>query len=396
MRLHQVGCGVVMNTVHRRGHSYPQAMRFSAEDVPEKPLKKPSVLYRPLVKLAAFFYTHPKLVKKWFHGVSHMMSPEHLKLFEPIQPVSFKSLDQTPLQGYWMPADKPSTKTVVIGHGYTADWREVIAVADPLREKGYNCFLFDFRAHGASGGKKTSLGFHEAKDLAAAIDTVKTVFKEESSKVYYLGHSMGAAAMLMAPKSLESFPEAWAKLNNQVSGIILDAPYYRFRDIVERFIKGASTVNSTNWLDRHVTSPLMKGKFGDRVLDGLQWMVKDYLKVPVDLFGMTPAQVFAKSSLVQKPVLVLHGDKDYVTPYEHGVKVFNTLKAANPGKTEMVTLEGAEHLNRSWDPANKNDAFWTAQRSTLNSHVQSFLQRISFKGRESGEAIFKPFETLKK
>lgn len=350
----------------------PDTPKPETLDLP--PLKKPAFWYRPFIKMAAVFYTQPNLVKKYLPSEDHMLDPKHLYLYQPIHPVGFKSPDGIALQGYWMPSDTPSNKMVVLGHGYTHDWREMLAIAQPLRDKGYNCFLFDFRAHGASGGDTTSIGFHEAKDLASAVNFAKETYPEQARHLFYMGHSMGGAAMMMAPKSLEGYPEVWTKLNKNLDGIILDAPYYNFREIAERFIKGIASLEPDSWLVQKLVAPVVMGKMGDKIVNGLQWMVKDYLKLPVDIFAMIGSKSFAASTLGQKPILLLHGNADFVTPYNHGQRVFEELKAKNPTRTKFITLEGAEHLNRQWYPVPEiKESFWTAQRSDMKMHLENFL-----------------------
>jgi alpha-beta hydrolase superfamily lysophospholipase len=346
---------------------------------PERVISKPAWYMRPFVKLFAILYTRPHLLKRYISSDGHLLPKKHLKLYQPITPVGFQSLDGIPLQGYWLSAQgKSSDKTVVMGHGYTQDWREMVAIAEPLRKAGFNCFLFDFRTHGASEGETTTIGFHESKDIAAAVDTVTKRFGPQSSQVFYLGHSMGAAAMLMSPKSLEDHPQAMAVMEKTLDGIILDAPYYNFREIAERFLKRIGKMESDNWFARKVLGPWMQGPFGDQVVDGLQWMVKDYLKLPVDIFTMIPAQDMANSPLGQKPILVLHGDEDTVTPYDHGKRVYETLRMKNPGKTEFITIQGEEHLNRQWSPAtNIPPKYWTAHRGDFSQHVLNVLDKWS-------------------
>jgi len=50
--------------------------------------------------------------------------------------------------------------------------------------------------------------------------------------------------------------------------------------------------------------------------------------------------VDAMSSLPPRPVLLLHGTKDRLIPYEHAQQL---AEAAGPGEVELVTFEGADH-----------------------------------------------------
>jgi lysophospholipase len=46
------------------------------------------------------------------------------------------------------------------------------------------------------------------------------------------------------------------------------------------------------------------------------------------------------SSLSPRPVLLLHGTKDRIIPYEHTRQL---AEAAGPGEVELVAFEGADH-----------------------------------------------------
>ena len=103
-----------------------------------------------------------------------------METFAPIQPLNFKSVDGTPLKGYWMPSETPSDTTLVVGHGFSMDFRSMVQISDILRDNGYNLFLFDFRAHGQSKGKMCSFGFHEGKDIAGAVSYVDEFYPLQS------------------------------------------------------------------------------------------------------------------------------------------------------------------------------------------------------------------------
>lgn len=350
------------------------------DDADNPPLKRPSLWMRPMVKLMAFLYTRPQSVRRLLPNTNHMMDPKHLHLFDPMQSVKFKSTDGVQIKGHWLPAKSPSNKTVILGHGYTADWREMLALGDVLRNKGYHCLLFDFRAHGASGGTHTSMGFNEGKDIAGAVKFVKAEYPTQSNSLFYVGHSMGAASMMMTPKSLEGSPQELAMLNQHLKGMVLDAPYHSFNEIARRFIKEIRTVEADNVLVQKLGG-LLEGKFGDKLLDGMRYMVKDYLKLPVDLFSLMPAQILADSPLGQKPILITHGDKDNVTPFDHGLRNFDTLKKKNPDKTEFYHLVGEEHMSRTWSPTGKkNEAYWSSERGNFSDQVVQFLDKIKFQG----------------
>ncbi len=105
--------------------------------------------------------------------------------------VSFETEDGITLKGWWM--DKDTGKTIICLHGYTASrWYEVYMrpLLEILKDEEYNILYFDFRAHGESGGKRTTIGNKELLDLKAAIDWLEE--KGKSEKIGLIGYSMGA------------------------------------------------------------------------------------------------------------------------------------------------------------------------------------------------------------
>jgi len=61
---------------------------------------------------------------------------------------------------------------IVFAHGWGANRDQMLPQAQELAREGFGVFLFDWRAHGASGGTHTTWGAMEAGDLEAALDRV--------------------------------------------------------------------------------------------------------------------------------------------------------------------------------------------------------------------------------
>jgi alpha-beta hydrolase superfamily lysophospholipase len=85
---------------------------------------------------------------------------------------------------------------VVLFHGYAADKARLLPEARGFHELGYACFLVDFRGSGDSDGLRTSIGYHEADDVARSVAYVRRCWPNERLIVF--GQSMGAAAVLRA------------------------------------------------------------------------------------------------------------------------------------------------------------------------------------------------------
>ena len=107
--------------------------------------------------------------------------------------ITFQSADGTELKGWHIP-HALSSSLIIVCHGHGANKGDVLFAADFLHTSGYETLLFDFRAHGESGGGIATLGYLEPNDLKAAIDYAKSNFNPESIGV--IGYSMGGATAI--------------------------------------------------------------------------------------------------------------------------------------------------------------------------------------------------------
>jgi alpha-beta hydrolase superfamily lysophospholipase len=85
---------------------------------------------------------------------------------------------------------------VLLFHGYAADKSSLIEEAAAFHELGCATLLVDFRGSGDSSEAYTSVGFHEAEDVAAAISYAREHLP--GSRLLLFGQSMGAVAILRA------------------------------------------------------------------------------------------------------------------------------------------------------------------------------------------------------
>jgi pimeloyl-ACP methyl ester carboxylesterase len=107
--------------------------------------------------------------------------------------VSFATTDGIPLVGWWIPSPG-SARTVIFLHGYAGSCDPDLKYAPAFHQAGYNLLLFDFRAHGRSGGKLTSIGALEVEDCLAAIRFAR---EQGCDRIGLLGFSMGGRVALL-------------------------------------------------------------------------------------------------------------------------------------------------------------------------------------------------------
>ncbi|MBX2859660.1 MAG: lysophospholipase [Vampirovibrio sp.] len=276
------------------------------------------------------------------------IEPEKVSLFGDFKTVDFKSWDGKALKGHWLEAETPSEKTVVLGHGYCGDWRLMLPLAQRLGKEGYNVFLFDFRGHGDSEGETSTLGFQEGKDIAGAVWFAQKQYPEKTKKTFYMGHSMGAAAYMLAPQSLKATPDALKLLSKKVKGVVLDSAYAEINPREFGWIKKALPNAPTKATPETPGEKIEKAvfEFAERGIRSLMGHAETFIGTSIDT--LKPGDILKTTrALSKKPMLMIHGTQDTVTPYEQGLLNRDKLQKHCP-KLKFFSLEGTDHIDPYW------------------------------------------------
>ncbi len=107
---------------------------------------------------------------------------------------------------------------VLLFHGYGGSKDSLLEPAKAFHELGCSTWLLDFRGSGGSEGESTSIGWHEAEDVAALFRVARA--EDTRKRVVLWGASMGAAAVLRTLHLGSVQPE----------GLVLESPYNRLLD----------------------------------------------------------------------------------------------------------------------------------------------------------------------
>ncbi len=188
--------------------------------------------------------------------------------------VSFKTEDCVDLKGWWI--DKNSDKTLICLHGYTASrWYEVYMkpILKILKDKNYNILIFDLRAHGESGGNRTSFGIREDLDLKASIDWLKKNHENRCKKIGLIGYSMGAVVVI---KGLVS--------DRRVDCAVADSPPIDMDSTSARSLKYFAGIPESFY---HLVKPVVRLLFGVKTFD-----------------------MFRYKNRIDKPLLLIAGESD--------------------------------------------------------------------------------------
>jgi len=204
--------------------------------------------------------------------------------------------------------------TIVLCHGIWTGRRECLPMALRFRAAGYNVLCFDFRAHGRSAGRFTSVGHHETNDVLGAVNYVKQRPEVDAARIGVIGFSMGAAASIQA-----------AARSRDIAALVADSAYATFLDAAKY---------SFSLVTRVPHFPMAR-----LAMAWAKWIAN------VDARQLRPVDVIRHIS--PRPILITHGELDEIVPVRHAYALF---KAADEPK-EVWIFPGAHHVGaRDMDP----------------------------------------------
>lgn len=192
---------------------------------------------------------------------------------------------------------------VLLAHGYGGCKASLLPEAKKFHELGYAAFLLDFHGSGGSRGSRTSIGMHEADDVAEAVDYLRLKFPRRDLILY--GQSMGSAAILRAIAVNGVRPAA----------IIIECPF-------DRLLSTAANRFAAMRLPAFPAAHLLI------FWGGVQLGFNGFRHNPVE---------YARD--VRCPVLLMHGANDARVTERQAESIFQNF----PGPKEFVLFPNAGH-----------------------------------------------------
>jgi fermentation-respiration switch protein FrsA (DUF1100 family) len=191
------------------------------------------------------------------------------------------------LEGWYKPPADKFHPVIIHFHGNAGSLRYRGHEARPFLDQGYGFLLAEYRGYGGNPGKPTEQGLY--KDARAFTDWV-IAHGVPQDKIVFYGQSLGTG---VATEMAVEYPHAAA--------LILSSPYTSLPDVAAR----------------------------------------TYFFVPVHLLMLDRFDSLVRIAKVKMPVLILHGRKDTVIPFDIGKALYD---AANPPK-EFAVYPGGTHFN---------------------------------------------------
>lgn len=233
--------------------------------------------------------------------------------------VRFPSIRNVELTGWWIPADKPSPVTIIVQHGIGSNAGDMLPSSVCLRNDGaWNLFYYNFRGHGDSSGRHTSLGPLELEDMRRAVAFVRARWPNATQRLGLYGHSLGAAVAIVGAAEM---PE--------IEGVIAENSFSDIRQTIRRFA----------WVFYRVPYyPFIP----------LAIMMAS-IQMRVWLGHFSPAKCIGK--IAPRPIFLLHGELDRRMPKSDVRALWDaarepkelwTIPSAGHGDAWLVTKEEYE------------------------------------------------------
>lgn len=199
--------------------------------------------------------------------------------------IYFTASDGVRLNGWLVPGR--SDTTLVWLHGNAGNIaNRVDNIAEVRDALGVNVFIFDYRGYGRSEGTPSEKGTY--LDAAAALEYLHSRDDVDPGRLVLFGRSLGCAVAAELASQVE------------VQGVVLESPFTSIRAMAKR------------------AYPFLPG---------------------IGSFVRTRYDTLSKVGSIGAPVMVLHGDRDDIAPFDMGVAVFDA--ASSPKR--FYRIEGAGH-----------------------------------------------------
>jgi alpha-beta hydrolase superfamily lysophospholipase len=224
----------------------------------------------------------------------------------PFDTIKLKTENGIFIDAWYSKTDSAAKGTVILFHGIGANKGMLLYEAYEFRYQRYNVMLVDFRAHGNSGGKTTTIGVRESEEVKLAYDYVAG---KGEKNIFIWGSSMGA---VVAAKAISDY-------NLKPSGIILEMPFAS----LQTHLQARARANGFQGFPEKPFGFFVTWWMGmERGFNGFKHKTTSYVKK------------------MHCPVLMQYGALDSYVEKNETDKVYNAIASANK---KLVVYDRAGH-----------------------------------------------------
>ena len=203
----------------------------------------------------------------------------------------------------WLITSPDADATVLVQHGWGGNAELMLPLAAPFARAGFNILLVDARNHGRSDGDGHSSLPKFAEDIAASLDWLKRNHSERARHLILVGHSVGAAAVLLV-----------ASRREDIGAVISISAFAHPEWMMQRYL--------SRW-------PLPRVAV-HTVLRYVEWIIGQRFE------AIAPLRTARQASC---PVLLVHGTADTTVPFSDA----HAIASAAEGRIQVLEVADAEH-----------------------------------------------------
>ena len=220
---------------------------------------------------------------------------------------TFTTSDGVTLRGWLIhpPEERPGMPGIILCHGLGANRSDFTDLAVMLARRGHWVLTFDFRAHGESGGSRSSLGYHEQKDVEAALAFLTARSGIDGRRIGIFGFSLGGSTAILT-----------AARTGKFAAVAADSAFTSLRDQAQEAITGFYHLPSFPFVNLAVLGYEM------------------YFQTQVR--NISPESVIGKIAPV--PLFIIAGEGDEMIPGENGRRLFQA--AQEPKELWIIPVGG--------------------------------------------------------
>ena len=232
-------------------------------------------------------------------------TPESLGI--PFESVKFYATDGIPLDG-WILRAEPERPWLILCHGLGTNRSDLLMLAARLHTARFNLLLFDFRGHGTSGGRGTSFGWLEQRDLEGALAFLGAHAGVPARPYGVYGVSMGGAVAIMT-----------AARDERIGAVAVESPYTNLQESLQRHMQ--------------LFYPMIpRQPFG--------WFMLATYRLRFGVWPDSVAPVHSAAALSPRPLLLIQAEQDVRMPLAEARRI---LDAAGEPKALWI-VKGGGHL----------------------------------------------------
>ena len=220
---------------------------------------------------------------------------------------TFETSDGVTLKGWLIkpPQEMPGMPGIIICHGLGANRSDFTDLAVMLARRGYWVLTFDFRAHGDSRGSRSSLGYHEQKDIEAALAYLTSRPGIDRKRIGIFGFSLGGSTAILTAAGTGMF-----------AAVAADSAFTSLREQAREAVTGFYHLPSFPFVNLAVLG--------------------------YEIYFQTAVRNIAPESFIGRiapvPVLIIAGEGDEMIPAENGRRLFRAAK--EPKELWIIPVAG--------------------------------------------------------